>query len=336
MHNDAIRRGQASRFIVTKERGSAAVLTLQHRHVGAPTAGQSKIRVRAAGVAFGDVMRRRGLLTGPGALTPGYDVVGEVIAGDLPVGTRVAAMMPKLGHGGYAQHVIVDTERLVLVPDGVDDVTAIALGLNYITAWQLLTRLTEPEPGASILIHGASGGVGTALLELARIRGLRAYGTASAGRADVVSDRGGIPIDYRSEDFVQVLQVAEPNGVDVVYDSIGGENFARSLGVVKRGGTLVNYGSTGHSGNGWLGFLRAQFPFARAKLSPCGPSVKMYAISMTAGWASCRDDWAALLKLADRGELTPLIGATVPLEQAARAHQMLEDRAVPGKIVLTV
>ncbi|MFT7518010.1 MAG: NADPH:quinone reductase-like Zn-dependent oxidoreductase [Kiritimatiellia bacterium] len=327
-----------SRVIVARKRGAPDVLVLERREVGEAGTGQTKIRVRAAGVAFGDVMRRRGLLTGPGALTPGYDLVGEAVSGDLDPGTRVAVLMPSLGHGGYAEHVVVNTDRLVRVPDEVDDVTAVALGLNYITALQLLTRLTEPAPGDVVLIHGASGGVGTALLELAKLRGVTTYGTASEGKRQVVIDRGGTHIDYRTQDFVRVMKTATPEGVTAVYDSVGGDNFARSLSVVRRGGTLVNYGATAHSGGGWTGFLRSQIPFACAKLSPFGPRVKVYAITMSAGcgWEACRDDWSTLLQMAAQGKVNPLVGATVPLEYAARAHQMLEERLVAGKIVLTV
>ncbi len=325
-----------SRVIVARERGGPEVLKVEEEQVGAPAAGQTKVRVRAAGVAFGDVMRRRGLLTPPGPLTPGYDVAGEVMSGDLPAGTRVAAMMPDPGHGGYAEEVILPTERLVRVPDGVDDTTAVALGLNYITARQLLTRMTTPTEGDRVLIHGASGGVGTALLEIAKVLGLKAYGTASTAKQSVVAERGGTPIDYKTQDFEKFLKEAEPGGLDAVYDSIGGDNITRSMRVLKPSGTLVSFGATAHSASGWLGFVRAQIPLLRHKLSPFGPSVKMYAITMSpgCGWQPSRDDWTALLALAAEAKLKPLIGATLPLEEAARAHQMMEDREVAGKIVL--
>ncbi|TNE85942.1 MAG: alcohol dehydrogenase [Deltaproteobacteria bacterium] len=326
-----------SRVVVARERGGPEVLRLEDQQVAAPGAKQCKVRVHAAGVAFGDVMRRRGLLTPPGALTPGYDIAGEVVDGELPAGTRVAAMMPNPGHGGYAEEIVFDTARLVRVPDAVDAVTAVALGLNYITAWQLLTRMSTPAEGDVVLVHGASGGVGTALLELCALRGIRAYGTASARKHDVLVARGATPIDYRDQDFVAVLREAEPDGVDVVYDSVGGDNLTRSAVITKKQGRIVSFGATAHS-SGWLDFVRAQIPVACIKANPFGPSLGIYAITVSrgCGWQACRDDWQALLDLAANGELSPLVGATVPLEEAARAHQLMEDGAVAGKIVLTV
>lgn len=327
-----------SRIVIARERGGPEVLQLEEQAVGEPAKGQCKVRVRAAGVAFGDVMRRRGLLTGPGRLTPGYDIAGDVISGDLPAGTRVSAMMPNIGNGGYAEEVLLPTERLVRVPDAVDDVTAVALGLNYITAWQLMSRLSAPTEGDVVLVHGASGGVGTALLELCQQRGIKAYGTASASKHSVVTDRGGLPIDYRTQDFVEVLASAEPDGVDVVYDSVGGDNLTRSAKVVKKGGSVVTFGATAHSDAGWLAFGKAQLPYACLKLNPFAPKIRLYAISMTpgCGWAASRDDWGDLLGLAAQGKLSPHIGATVPFAEVSRAHRMLEDREVAGKIVLTL
>lgn len=310
---------------------------METQEVEDPKKGQTKVRVRACGVAFGDIMRRRGLLTGPGPLTPGYDMVGEVLSGDLPAGTRVAAMLANPGQGGYAEEIVFETERLLTVPDAVDDVTAAALGLNYITALQLLTRLCDVEEGDAILVHGASGGVGTALLELAKQRGLKTYGTASKANHEVVIERGGIPIDYRTEDFEAVLAEVEPDGVAAVFDSIGGDNLRRSARVLKPSGTLVTFGVTGFS-DGWLDIVRGQLPYVCLKLNPMAPKVRMYAITVTpgCGWRACRDDWSALLELSAQGALHPLVGATVPLEDAARAHRMLEEREVAGKIVLTV
>ena len=164
----------------------------------APGEGEVRVRVRYAGVAYGDVMRRRGVLAPPFAFTPGYDVVGEVDALGAGVtllrGQRVAVLMPLTGFGGYAEHVIVPATTCVPIPDAVHAREAIGLGLNAITALQTLTRVAAVPAGGSVLVHGAAGGVGCAVMDVGSHLGLRVFGTASAGKHHVVLDRGGSAI----------------------------------------------------------------------------------------------------------------------------------------------
>ncbi|MCA9523975.1 MAG: zinc-binding dehydrogenase, partial [Myxococcales bacterium] len=256
-----------SRVVLVRGRGGPDVLHVVQREVPTPRSKAVRIRVEAAGVAFGDVMRRRGVLAPPGAFTPGYDVVGvidavgETVSGDW-LGRRVAAMMPSVGLGGYADHVCVPADRLARVPDGVPPAEAVALGLNYITAYQLLHRFSPVRAGQRILIHGAAGGVGTALLELGEKLGLEMYGTASSAKHDLVRERGGVPIDYRSEDFVsRVAELTHGGGVDVVFDSIGGAHLRRSYQTLRPRGTLVSFGVSGDLSRGWLGVIAGFWPF---------------------------------------------------------------------------
>ena len=301
-------------------------------------AGQIRVRVRAAGVAFGDVFRRK-LSRRP--FTPGYDVVGDVEAvgagvDESWVGARVACFMPKPGHGGYAEHVVVAEEHLLRVPSDLDPVRGVCLGLNYITAYQLLTRATAPQAGEAILVHGAAGGVGTALLELARLRDIKVYGTASASKHDLVRSHGAVPIDYRADDFVAEVLRLEPEGVACAYDPIGGAHLARSLRCVKVGGTLVAYGVSGDLDRGLSAVGLAQLRFLALKLRPDGKRVRMYNITLSQGakLPDCRRDWSTLIELYRDGKLDPVVGAVLPLAQAREAHEMLERRAVTGKIVL--
>lgn len=301
-------------------------------------AGQVRIHVRAAGVAFGDVFRRK-LARRP--FTPGYDVVGDVDAvgegvDESWVGKRVACFMPKPGFGGYAEHVVVAERHVLLVPSDLDPVRGVCLGLNYITAYQLLTRVTEPKAGHSILVHGAAGGVGTALLELARMGDIKVYGTASAGKHDLVRRYGAVPIDYRANDFVEEVRRLEPAGVACAYDPIGGAHLTRSLRCVRAGGTLVAYGVSGDLDNGMPALLAAQLRLLALKLRPDGKHVRLYNITLSKGakLPDCRRDWSTLIELQRAGKLEPAVGAVLPLEQARQAHEMLEQRAVMGKIVL--
>jgi NADPH:quinone reductase-like Zn-dependent oxidoreductase len=341
----AIEPGAAmtSRRIVITGKGGPETLALVEGPLPEPRGGQVRVAVAAAGVAFGDVVRRRGLLAPRRPFTPGYDVagsveaVGEGVDGAL-VGRRVAALMPKPGLGGYAEHVCIPADRLVAIPDGIDAAEAVCLGLNYITAYQLLHRIVPLREGQRVLVHGAAGGVGTALVDLGRLLKLEMYGTASAAKHELVRARGATPIDYRHEDFVARIGELTGDGVDAVFDAIGGAHLERSYRALRRGGTLVSFGLSGDLARGWRAVLGGLGTVAALKLHLDGRHVRLYAITATpgTGWRRCRDDWAELLELRRRGLVAPLVGARIPLAEARRAHELLDAAAVSGKIVLTV
>ncbi len=331
----------SSRRVVVTGRGGPEVLRVVEGVVPTPRARQVRIRVEMAGVAFGDVMRRRGVLAPRCPFTPGYDVVGRVDAlGDavtgVELGQHVAVMMPSPGIGGYADHVCVPAKCLVRVPVGVEPADAVALGLNYITAFQLVHRFVPLAAGQSALVHGAAGGVGTALLEIGALAGVRLYGTASAPKHETVRARGATPIDYRNEDFVQRMAELEPRGVDAVFDSIGGAHLARSYQVLGPRGMLVGFGVSGDLAGGMLGVIRGMGVMLRLKLRPDGKHMRNYAITMSKGAspAHCRADWEKLLAMGAAGDLKPLVAARVPLAEVARAHEMLDTASVAGKVVL--
>ena len=332
-----------SRKVVVTAAGGPEVLQVVDTDAPSPRRGQVRIRVHAAGVAFGDVMRRRGVLAPRRPFTPGYDVAGVVDAigagvHGVDLGDRVAAMMPKAGIGGYADHACVPARRLARVPDSVDFDEAVCLGLNYITAYQLIHRFVNLDAGQRILVHGAAGGVGTALLDLGRLAGLEMYGTASAPKHDLVRERGATPIDYRSEDFVErVAELTRGQGVDAVYDGIGGEHLRRSYQTLRRGGTLVSFGVSGDVDRGLRGVVGGMGAFLRLKLRWDRRRVRLYMITVSRGaWPSrCSADWETLLGLRAEGKLNPIVGARVPLADVSRAHELLDRAAVVGKIVLT-
>jgi len=285
-------------------------------------------------------MRRRGVLAPPWSFTPGYDVVGQIeaLGPEAPgtVGDRVGVMMPGPGYGGYADHVLAPASRLVSIPASVDDDTAVALGLNYITARQLLERIVPLEAGHAILIHGAGGGVGTALLDLGRLRGLTLYGTASAGKHSHIRDRGGIPIDYRNEDEVARIAELTGHGVDAVFDGIGGEHLVGSYACLAPGGTLVFFGISGDIGHGPWRLLKGLWTYTRLRLRQDSRRVLLYNIMSSRETSAdrCRDDWAANLAMAARGDLSPRIGAVVPLPEVSEAHRLMDEARVMGKVVL--
>ena len=331
-----------ARRVIVPTWGGPEVLQILEEAAPEPRASQVRLRVHAAGVAFGDVMRRRGVLAPPWTFTPGYDVVGTIEAvgpgvRDMAVGDRFAAMMPGPGFGGYADRVCLDTSRLVAVPDGLSDTDAVALGLNYITAYQILNRLSSLVAGQRVLIHGAAGGVGTAVVDLGQWMGLEMFGTASAPKHAFLESRGCTPIDYRSEDFVDRIASLTDEGVDLAIDGIGGAHLARSYETLQPEGALVMLGISGEISKGLGALASTVTQLARLKLRRDARRVEVYRImgSKHAQPAQCKEDWSTCMALKIQGQISPTIAAEVPLERVAEAHRQLDNASVIGKIVLT-
>ncbi|EOD59979.1 alcohol dehydrogenase catalytic domain-containing protein, partial [Amycolatopsis vancoresmycina] len=175
-------------------------LRVEHRELPRPGAGEALVRVEATGVSFAEQQMRRGKYYDqpPFPFVPGYDVVGTVLEAADPalVGRRVAALTKT---GGWRSHVVLPAADLVGVPDGLDAAEAETFVVNGITAWQMLHRIARVRTGAKILVHGASGGVGTTLVQLARAAGIEVIGTASARNAGVVTALGATAVDYRGD-----------------------------------------------------------------------------------------------------------------------------------------
>src|SRR5262245_29652536 len=237
-----------TRIIVTRS-GGPDVLGVLEEECPEPRPGEVRVRVLAAGVSLPDLLAREGVHPETPKLpfTPGRDLVGVVDRlGDGVSGIEPGQMVAALPiHGAYAEFVCLPQRELVPVPSGLDAAEAVSLILNYITAYQMLHRSAHVRSGQRVLIHGAAGGVGSALLQLGRLAGLEMYGTCSARGASAVSDLGGIPIDYQHQDFVEELHRLPGGGVDVVFDGIGGRHIWRSREALRPGGRVVAYGLTG-------------------------------------------------------------------------------------------
>jgi NADPH:quinone reductase-like Zn-dependent oxidoreductase len=275
--------------------------------------------------------------------TPGYDIVGVVDelgpgVSSLGVGQMVGALLD--AGGGYAEFVCLPADRLVALPSGLDPAEAVGVALNYFVAHQMLHRIARVERGEKILVHGAAGGVGIALLQLGRLAELEVYGTASGPKHRLVSDLGGIPIDYRNEDFVARVRGLPGRGVDAVFDPIGGTNFWRSYRALRAGGRLVAYGTSSAAKGGRGNKLVAVSSFVLTMLLQLLPDRRSVAF-YTAGSLeksqpnSYREDLEEIFDLLARKEIQPIIAGRLPLAEASRAHEMLDRSAVSGKIVLT-
>lgn len=335
------------RKMVISRRGGPEVLTLIDEPAPRPGPNQLRLRVLAAGVAFADVLMREGLYPGTPSypFAPGYDVVGEIDAfgpgagADLLPGQRVAALTVT---GGYARYIVLPEIDCVPVPEGVDSAHSVSIILNYLTAFQMLHRVAAVGPGSRILIHGAAGGAGSALVELGAASGCTIFGTASKSKHSLLRRIGAVPIDYRSEDFVMRIRELTVTGVDAVFDPIGGSHWRRSFKALRPGGVLVSYGVSATTRNGrrslWnmLWVLAGMPRFSPLSLLRMSRGVHGYNVTL---WKQTRhdlyrSDLATLLGMLAERRIAPVIAARMPLERAAEAHRMLGSASVTGKIVL--
>ncbi|MFT7176597.1 MAG: NADPH:quinone reductase-like Zn-dependent oxidoreductase [Halioglobus sp.] len=310
-----------------------------------PGRGEIRVKVLSAGTGFTDTIIRQGQYVGvkeKPPFVPGYDWYGVVDAlgegvDSLEIGQAVADM-PVIG--GYTQYLCVAADKVVPAPEGLDPAAAVAMILSYTTAYQMLTRLQTLTPGMSCLVHAAGGAVGTALLELGRHMGLTMYGTASKAKHAVVEQFGATPIDYHKEDFVEFINKAtDSDGVDMVFDTIGGAYWARSYQCVKKGGMLVGFGAlqmtTGEEKLPSLlwGFVKLLGVW---KLIPDGRATAFYNIQTRREKhpGEFTADVQALFGLLSQNKLQPAIAETAGLEDVVEIHRKIDSAQIAGKVVL--
>ncbi|MEV5186329.1 medium chain dehydrogenase/reductase family protein [Streptomyces werraensis] len=322
---------------------------LQVRRGAVPSAGPGEvvIRMEATGVSFAEQQMRRGRYYDqpPFPFVPGYDLVGTVSeAGDgvdpALVGSRVAVLLKV---GGWASHVVVDAADVVPVPEGISAAEAETVVINGITAWQMLHRKARVRAGQTVLVHGANGGVGSVLVQLAQAAGAKVIGTASARHHAALRERGVSPIDYRGEDIPARVRELAPRGVNAVFDHVGGRGIIDSWRLLAPGGTLVSYGSAStrdDEGSKQWPVLKL---LGRVWLWNALPNRRRaYFFNVWAGRALNRDRFRARLRTdltevfeaLGRGDITAHIAAELPLTGAAEAMRLAESGTVAGKVVL--
>jgi NADPH:quinone reductase-like Zn-dependent oxidoreductase len=311
-----------------------------------PTAGHGEVRVRvlASSVEYTDVVIRRHLYPQTMHRRPpfvmGYDVVGEIDQlGDgvrgLQLGERVADMTVL---GSNAAYRTLRASHVTRVPAGVDAAEAAALILSWTTAYQLLHRAARVQRGQRVLVQGAAGAVGQALLALGRLAGLALWGTARGAHAGLIRALGATPIDYEREDFTRVL----PGGFDVVFDGIGENGYRRSFAALKPGGLLCVYGYTARvQAQGRL--LAALAWMARVylwrrllSLLPGGKRIRIYSINVMRARhpAWFREDLERLFGLLASRAIRPHVAERISFDEVAEAHRRLEAGGLAGKLVL--
>ena len=330
------------RVVVTRH-GGPDVLQVVEEDLPDPRAGEVRVKVLAAGVSAYDLMfRRSGSLPGTPRVpfTLGVDVAGVVDK----LGEEVATVEPGQmvagatfclgGGGGYAEFICLPAGELVPVPSGVDPAEAVCLVANYLTAHMALHRAANVRSGERILVHGAAGGVGTALLELGKLAGLEMYGTASKYNHELVSALGATPIDYRTEDFCARIRRITGDGVDVVFDPIGGaRQLWRSNRALRKGGRLVWFGVAATKKEGLRVIPLTLLMLFLLKLIPDGKQTPLFPdLGKDNAWY--RETLTELLDWLAAGKIKPVVAERIPLAEAARAHELLERGGYAGKVVL--
>ena len=346
--------------VVVERFGGPQVLRVVEEEDPRPGPGEVRVKVLAAGVSFTDSQLRAGTYL-PGApkppFTPGYELVGVIEelgpgCSRLRVGDRIGALTV---WGADAERVCVPEAGAVEVPEDLDPAEVLCLVFTYMTAYQVLHRTAKAQSGETVLVHGAAGRVGTAVLELAPLAAVNVYGTAAARDRAAVERLGAVAIDYQNEDFLKRVRELPGKGVDVVLDSLGGPISLRSFRALRPGGRLVVFGRYNTLRDGrkdWPAVIKWYAAIATVwlwdKLSP-RRSVSSYHVQKYRDKATRRDgavggepmdpewfreDFAVLLELLRADKIHPVVAERLPLTEARRAHELLESSAAKGKLVL--
>jgi len=336
------------RAVWIAKHGGPEVLEVRETEDPAPGDGEVLVRVRAAGLNFAEISARMGIY--PDAPKPpcvvGYEIAGEVdtlgpgVDGPAP-GTRVLAMVR---FGGHADRVVVPAGVLHPIPEGLSFEEAAALPVNYLTAHHMLFQVANIQPGESILVHMAAGGVGLAVLQLCRtVPDLTVFGTSSASKHEILRELGcDHPIDYRTVDYAdEVRRLTDDRGVHVVLDALGGKDWRKGYDLLRPIGRLVAFGFANLSGGPKASYLRVASQMARTPFY--NPMSLMNANKLVAGvhmghlWGEAERmgrTMAALLTLVEEGAVRPRVDGIFPFDEAADAHRYIQERKNVGKVVL--
>jgi NADPH:quinone reductase-like Zn-dependent oxidoreductase len=336
--------------LVITEHGPPEVLRVQDRPDPEPGHGQARVRVKAAGINFADLLARVGLY--PDAPKPpcvvGYEFAGDVEAvgegvDGVSVGDRVFG---GCRFGGYAELVVADSGALLQLPDEWSYEEAASVPVNYATAYAGLVRYGAVREGERVLVHAAAGGVGIAATQIAKAAGAEVFGTASAGKHEAIDALGvDHPIDYREKDFVdEVRRIAgEQKPLDLVMDAVGGSSFKRSFSLLRAGGRLVCFGASAVQRGERRSLPQAVRTLAvTPRFNPMklmSQSKSVIGLNMLTLWDAKGSldeyveplrDWIAA------GKLRPIVAESFPLDRGSDAHRFLHEGKNIGKVVLSL
>jgi NADPH:quinone reductase-like Zn-dependent oxidoreductase len=348
LYESAAKMPATNQRVVVNRFGGPEVLEIVEDEIPQPGPGTVRVRIITAGLSGADLLMREGVhpRTPRTPFTPGWDLVGFVDeVGPGVTGLERGAMVVAMPiWGSHAKYICLAQDELVLVPPGVDPVEALCLVFNYLTAYQMMHRCARVKFGQRVLIHGGTGGIGTALLQLGNVAGLEMYATASQRGLETVRRLGGIPIDYRNVDFAEEVRRLSHGGVDTVFDGVGARHAWQSRKALRPGGKVVIYGFTGrlHAGRyagvryALRGFGIIGLMIAAAFVLPGRKRVLPFSVDRLKQFKPLwfREDLATLFGLLTRREIQPIIAERVPLQEIRRAHLLLGQGGVTGRIVL--
>lgn len=329
--------------IVLTGKGGPEMLRVTDGDAPMPGRGEVRVRVEASGVSFAEVQMLLGRypMQPKFPFVPGYDLIGRVTetgAGveGIRVGDRVAALTRT---GAWRTHVVVRASAVVPVPAELDSGVAEAVVMNGVTAWQMLHQIAKVRAGQTVLVHGASGGVGSLLVRLAVAAGARVIGTASASKHDLLVEAGAEPVDYRTENVAARVRELAPGGVHAVFDHLGADSVASSYELLADGGIVISYGSAstlndrGHWATPYVGMVRRMVGWQIGRLLGRGRGrrVSIYYVKPGPKFTEALTEIFAMVAA---GTLDPPITARYPLDKAAEALRVLTEGHSTGKVVL--
>jgi NADPH:quinone reductase-like Zn-dependent oxidoreductase len=334
------------RQVVIPRRGPPDVLEVREAPNPVVKPGTVRIRVRAAGINFSDLLARQGLYPDAPKLpcTVGYEVAGVVDA----VGDEVTAVRPgdrviaSTQFGGQSELVVVGAGAAFPLPERWSFEQGAAFPVVYLTAHHMLVRIAAARRNESVLVHAAAGGVGLAVAELAHVLGLRVIGLASPGKHQVLPEYGVEPLDSRDPRWFEAARKVAPKGIDIVLDAVGGDSWRHGYRLLAPAGRMVCYGASGLAEGTSRNIVRILWRLTR--FPRFGPLALMNDNRAVAGmnlghlWSETAllgPQMEALLRLAHEGKITPRVDRSFSFAEAAAAHRYIHERRNIGKVLLT-
>ena len=336
-------------FYIIKHGSARTSFELRESEIPAKQDGYIRVVTEGFGINFADIMARKGLYQDapPTPCVVGYESVGrtmdESMIGNetIPAGTRVVAFSR---FGGYSTHVLADERAVQPIPEDIPLGEALALAVQYCTAYHCAEERVSVFPEDHVLVQAAAGGVGTALVQLLKRKGCTIYGTAGSDEKLKYIQEQGVhhPINYRTQDFARVIKdKLGSRGLDIVFDSLGGKSYSKGFNSLGKGGRIIGYGASEQVAGGLAAInqlkLAANFGlFSPIKLlmnSKAMIGVNMLHVADDRPEVLSRT-MKAVVELWKAGEIKPIVGAEFPAEQLAEAHEFVEGRKSMGKVAI--
>ena len=332
--------------VVIPRRGAPEVLEIREAPDPAVVPGSVRIRVRAAGINFSDLLARQGLYPDAPKLpcTVGYEVAGVVESRGagvtaLRVGDRVVATTK---FGGQSELVVAPSGSVFPLPATWTFEQGAAFPVVYLTAHHMLVRVAAARKGESVLVHAAAGGVGLAVAELGRILGLRVLGLASASKHEVLREYGVEPFDGRDPHWFDAVRRAMPGGVDIVLDAVGGDSWRHGYRLLAPAGRLICYGASGLAEGTSRNLVKVLWRLLRfprfAPIALMNDNRSVSGVNLGHLWneeSVMAPQVQALLGYAREGKVKPRVDRVFPAAEAAAAHRYIHERRNIGKVLLT-